>query len=180
MMDAIALLSSDHRKIRLLFGEYRTAETDRRRRMAADTLIRELSKHVAAEERVFYPYAAKMLDQAATDRPLRISAAIKRDLSVLDGHRTAKEDDAMSMERLEQDVADHIDADEQYLMPKLRTACDVESLHRLGARLDQAERGGPTHPHLDGPAGPRNQALVAPFMALYDRMRDLVRGRPRS
>lgn len=179
-MDAIALLSSDHRKIRLLFGEYRTADTDRQRRAAADTLIRQLSQHVAAEERVFYPYAAKMLDQEATDRPLRISAAIKRDLSVLDGHRTAKEDDAMSMERLEQDVADHIDADEQYLMPKLRTVCDVESLRRLGVKLDQAERGAPTRPHPDVSGQSRNQAITAPFVALYDRMRDLVRGRPRS
>ena len=67
-MDAIALLSSDHRKLRLLFGEYRVADTDRRRRAAADTLIRELSKHVAAEEMVFYPYAEKVLDAKATRR----------------------------------------------------------------------------------------------------------------
>lgn len=180
-MDAIALLSSDHRKIRLLFGEYRTADTDRRRRAVADTVIRELSKHVAAEEAVFYPYAAEALDRDATDRPLRISAAIKRDLSVLDSHRTAKEDDAMSMERLEQDVADHIDVDEQHLMPRLRSACDAEDLRRLGARLDQAERSGPTRPHPgDGAERSRGRALGAPFVALYDRMRDRLQGRPRS
>ena len=179
-MDAIAMLSSDHRKIRLLLGEYRIADTDRRRRAAADTVIRELSRHVAAEEMVFYPYAAKMLDQESTDRPLRISAAIKRDLSVLDRHRTAKEDDAMSMEQLERDVAEHIEQDEQHLMPRLRSACDTEALRRLGARLDQAERGGPTRPHPGAPSRPRYLALVAPFMAVYDRMRDRARGRPRT
>ena len=177
-MDAIALLSSDHRKLRLLFGEYRVADTDRRRRTVADTLIRELSKHVAAEEMVFYPYAAKVLDAKATRRPLQISTAIKRDLAVLDGHRTAKEDDAMSMEQLERDVADHIDDDEQYLMPRLRTSSDAEALRRLGARLDQVERGGPTRPHPAAPDRPVGRALLAPVLSLYDRIRDRARGRP--
>ena len=177
-MDAIALLSSDHRKIRLLFGEYRGADTDRRRRVVADTVIRELSKHVAAEELVFYPYAAKVLDEDSTIRPRRVSAAIKRDLSVLDGHRTAKEDDAMSMEQLERDFADHMDLDEQHLMPRLRSSCDAEDLRRLGNRLDQVERGGPTRPHPGAPAETRNLAFVAPFMAVYDRLRDRLRGRP--
>jgi hemerythrin superfamily protein len=177
-MDAIAMLSCDHRRIRLLFGEYRVADTDRRRRAAADTLIRELSKHVAAEERVFYPYAAKVLDEESTHRPREISSAIKRDLSVLDGHRTAEEDDAMSMEQLEHDVADHIDEDEQRLMPRLRSSCDPQALRRLGDRLDQVERTGPTRPHPAAPGGRRNLAIVMPFMAMYDRMRDRMRGRP--
>lgn len=177
-MDAIALLSCDHRKIRLLFGEYRVADTDRRRRVTADTLIRELSKHVAAEERVFYPYAAKVLDEQSTHRPREISSAIKRDLSVLDAHRTAKEDDAMSIEQLERDVADHIAEDEQRLMPRLRTSCDSKALHRLGDRLVQVESSGPTRPHPSAPAGRRNLAIATPFMAMYDRMRDRLRGRP--
>lgn len=177
-MDAIALLSSDHRKLRLLFGEYRLADTDRRRRAAADTLVRELSKHVAAEEMVFYPFAAKVLGERSTDRPLQISAAIKRDLAVLDGHRTAEEDDAMSMEQLERDLAAHIDEDEQHLMPRVRTFSDVEGLRRLGTRLDTVERGGPTRPHPAGPGRPVLQALAAPFIAVYDRLRDRAKGRP--
>jgi len=177
-MDAIALLSSDHRKIRLLFGEYRIADTDRGRRMAADTLIRELSRHLAAEESVFYPYAAKVLDAKATERPLEICSAIKRDLAVLDGHRSAKEDDAMSMEQLELDVADHIDLDEQYLMPRLRTASDDAGLRRTGARLAQAELAGPTRPRPAGPDRATSRAGTGPLLALYDRIRDRVRGRP--
>lgn len=177
-MDAIALLSSDHRKIRLLLGEYRVADTDRQRRTAADTLIRELSRHVAAEEAVFYPYATKVLDQESTERHRKISAAIKRDLCVLDGHRTAKEDDAMSMEQLELHVAEHIDVDEKLLMPRLRSSCDDEALRRLGTKLGQAERGGPTRPHPGGPGRPATRAFTAPFVAFYDRMRDRMRGRP--
>lgn len=177
-MDAIAMLSSDHRKIRLLFGEYRIADSDRGRRTVADTLIRELSKHLAADELVFYPYAAKVLDQQSTDRPREISSAIKRDLSVLDAHRTAKEDDPLSMQQLEQDVAAHIDEDEQHLMPRLRTTCDPEALRRLGTRLDRVERSGPTRPHPGAPSGKRSSALLAPLTAAYDRIRDRLRGRP--
>lgn len=178
-MDAIALLSSDHRKIRLLFGAYRTAATDRQRRRTADTLVRELSMHLVAEERVFYPYAAKVLDEGATARSRQICAAIKRHLAVLDGHRTAAEDDAMSMEQLERDVADHIEQDEQNLMPRVRGACEPDALRRLGTRLDQVERGAPTRPHPSEPDREPNLPLRMPFVALYDRFRDRVRGRGR-
>jgi hypothetical protein len=177
-MDAIALLSSDHRKIRILFGQYRRADTDRRRHTATDILIRELSKHVAAEETVFYPYAAKVLEPEAVGLPCAISSALKRDLAVLDGHRTAHEDDAMSMEQLERDLAAHIDEDEQKLMPRLRTSCDPGELNRLGARLDRAVRAGPTHPHPSASSGTKAAQLTAPFTAMYDRLRDRFRGRP--
>lgn len=179
-MDAIALLSSDHRKFRLLFGVYRSAATDRQRRRAADTLVRELSMHLTAEERVFYPYAAKVLDEGAAARSQRICAAIKQHLAVLDGHRSAKEDDAMSMEQLERDVAEHIDEDEQKLMPRVRGVCDPDALQRLGTRLEQVERGAPTRPHPSGPDGPPTRALSMPFIALYDRIRDRVRGRTKN
>lgn len=179
-MDAIALLSRDHRKIRLLFGTYRIAGTDRQRRRAADAVVRELSMHLAAEERVFYPYAAKVLSEDATARSRQICSEVKRHLAVLDRHRTAAEDDAMSMEQLEQDVADHIDEDEQRLMPRVRGVCEPDALCRLGARLDQAERGAPTRPHPCAPDRPPDGPLKTPFVALYDRFRDLVHGRGKS
>lgn len=175
-MDAIALLSREHRKIRLLFGMYRIADTDRQRRHAVDTLVRELSMHLSAEERVFYPYAAKVLTEDATARSRQICSGIKRHLAVLDGHRTAAEDDAMSMEQLERDVADHIAEDEQRLMPRVRGACEPEALSRLGARLDQVERGAPTRPHPSRPDRPPSGSLTTPFVALYDRFRDRVHG----
>lgn len=179
-MDAIALLSRDHRKIRLLFGAYRIAGTDRQRRHATDALIRELSMHLTAEERVFYPYAAKVLDQDATVRSRQICLEIRRHLAVLDGHRTAAEDDAMSMAQLEHDVADHIDEDEQRLMPRVRGVSEPDALRRLGTRLDQVERGAPTRPHPCEPDRQPNGPLTTPFIALYDRVRDLVRGRGKS
>jgi hemerythrin superfamily protein len=178
-MDAIALLSSDHRKIRLLFGEYRSAATDRRRRAAADSLVRELSQHLTAEERVFYPYAARVLDEDSTARARQISSKLRKHLAVLDDHRTAAEDDAMSMDQLERDVAEHIAEDEHKLMPRVRGACDEKALRKLGLRLDQVERGAPTRPHpptANGRPQP-NHSLKSPFIALYDRMRDRVHGR---
>lgn len=176
-MDAIALLCRDHRKIRLLFGQYRIAATDRQRRNVADTLVRELSTHLTAEERVFYPYAAKVLDQDATARSRQICSAITRHLAVLDGHRRAAEDDGMTMEQLERDVADHIEEDEQRLMPRVRGVCDTDALSRLGLRVDQVERGAPTRPHPCEPDRQPNTPLTMPFVALYDRIRDRVRGR---
>lgn len=179
-MDAIALLSRDHRKIRLLFGTYRIAGTDRERRHAVDALVRALSMHLTAEERVFYPYAAKVLDEDATVRSRQICSQIKRHLAALDGHRAAAEVGAMPIEQLEHDVADHIDEDEQRLMPRVRGASEPGALSRLGARLDQVERGAPTRPHPCEPDRHPDGPLKTPFVALYDRFRDLVHGRGKS
>ena len=176
-MDAIVLLSSDHRRIRLLFGDYRVATTDRQRRKTADTLVRELSKHTTAEERIFYPFAAQALGEDATARPHRICSAIKRHLTVLDGHRRAAEDDAMSMAQLEQDIAEHIEEDEQKLMPRLRAACEPDVLRHLGSKLERVERGAPTRPHPREPDQAPNPLLRTPFVTWYDRIRDRVRGR---
>lgn len=85
----------------------------------------------------------------------------------------------MSMAQLEQDIADHIEEDEQRLMPRLRAACEPDVLRHLGSKLERVERGAPTRPHPHEPERAPNP-LLRPFVTWYDRTRDRVRGRAGS
>jgi hemerythrin superfamily protein len=54
-LDAIELLQHDHRMVEQLFRDYRSAASANQRKGVVDILVRELSKHAAVEEELFYP-----------------------------------------------------------------------------------------------------------------------------
>ncbi|GLY75090.1 hypothetical protein [Actinoallomurus iriomotensis] len=56
----------------------------------------------------------------------------------------------------------------------------IELLDELGRRLRQAESTAPTRPRPGAPDRAPALALAAPFAAFYDRIRDRLRGRPRT
>ena len=53
-MDAVELLSHDHRMVEQLFRDYTAAASDTQRRGVVEIMIRELSKHAALEELLVY------------------------------------------------------------------------------------------------------------------------------
>ena len=59
-MDAIELLTRDHRHVEELFGQFRSG-SDEERRASAEGIIRELSIHAAIEEELFYPAVRKQM-----------------------------------------------------------------------------------------------------------------------
>src|SRR4051794_18258666 len=54
-MDAITLLTNDHRVVEALFKDYTFATDSQVKRDLADQMVRDLSIHAAIEEAVFYP-----------------------------------------------------------------------------------------------------------------------------
>src|SRR6187401_3790577 len=55
VLDAIALLKQDHRKVEDLFAEFEKASGDGRKQTLAEEICLELSVHAAIEEEIFYP-----------------------------------------------------------------------------------------------------------------------------
>ena len=66
-MNAIEILTHDHRMVEQLFRDYRSAASDSQRRGVVELLIRELSKHAALEELMVYPLAQRVLPDEAAD-----------------------------------------------------------------------------------------------------------------
>src|SRR4051812_42526626 len=52
---AIAILKMDHEEVKDLFDQFEDAERQQQKKKIADTVIKKLKMHDAAEEEIFYP-----------------------------------------------------------------------------------------------------------------------------
>ncbi|WP_199747650.1 hemerythrin domain-containing protein [Actinomadura sp. WAC 06369] len=184
-MDAIDLLKHDHRMVEQLFRDFHAAASATQRNGVVDILVRELSKHAAVEELIFYPFAAKALrDESLVRRHLDEHMAVKEALAELDA--LARSDGRAGgraeelIELLRRDVEEHLEDEEGVLMPRLREAVDETALRDLGRTLEKAKGTAPTRPHPHAPDRPPGLTVAAPVAAAYDRMRDRAQGRPRT
>ena len=123
-MDATEVLRHDHRVVEQLFRDYRAAASDAQRRGVVEILIRELSKHAALEEVLFYPFAAQVLADGQVDRHLSGHRPIKELLLELDHCRAGDQAQDELMERLPSAVARHVQDDENKLMPPVAAIYD--------------------------------------------------------
>jgi hypothetical protein len=179
-MDAIELLEHDHRVVEQLFRDYETAANDTQRRGVVEILIRELSKHAALEELTVYPFARRLMPGTAAEVHLDEHMDVKNLLAALDGLRSGDDREAGLVARLRREVEHHIRDEEARFLPALREAVDPPALEELGVRLAQVKRRAPTPPPPHAPDRPPRLALAAPIAAIYDRIRDRLRGRPRT
>lgn len=181
-MDALELLSHDHRMVEQLFRDYSAAASDQQRRGVVDIAIRELSKHAALEELMVYPLAKQVLpdgDQQIDDQ-LAGHMEIKKTLVGLDKSGDDKEQTDKLMSDLQKEIEEHVKGEEGVLFPKLRDALDQEALDQLGEALDKGKEIAPTRAHPGAPEEPPALTLAGPVAAIYDRLRDRLQGRPRT
>ncbi|MBV9142719.1 MAG: hemerythrin domain-containing protein [Pseudonocardiales bacterium] len=179
-MDAIELLCHDHRMVEQLFRDYAAAGSDSQRRGVVEIIVRELSKHAALEELMFYPLAKKVLPdgQQEIDEHLAEHLSVKKTLLALDGLPAGDDQTDALMAELQQEIEHHVQEEESDLMPRLRAAVDQQTLDELGQALDEAKQTAPTRPHPQAPDEPPSLALAAPVAAIYDRLRDRLQKRP--
>ena len=195
-MDAIELLKHDHRMVEQLFVDYGgvggtsggesagglKAGAETQRRGVVEVVIRELSKHAALEELVFYPFAKQLLPDGTEeiDRHLAEHMTVKRLLTALDGLSQGDDRESELMERLAQETQEHIREEEEDLMVKVAAAADPQALDELGEAIDKGKAVAPTRPHPNAPTEPPALAMAAPVAAIYDRLRDRLQGRPQT
>ncbi|MGW3495948.1 hemerythrin domain-containing protein [Streptomyces sp. NPDC001020] len=181
-MDAIELLKHDHRMVEQLFRDYHSAASDHQRRAVVETLIRELSKHAALEELMFYPLARKVLPNSGQeiDEHLAEHKEVKKTLLELDRLSTGDDRTDELMGQLHREIEEHMREEEGELMPKLRDAVSQDELDQLGRFIALAKQSAPTRPHPNAPDKPPALTLVGPAAAAYDRFRDRLQRRPRT
>jgi hemerythrin superfamily protein len=179
-MDAIDLLTKDHRAVEQLFGEFRSGDDDARK-SSAESIVRELSIHAAIEEELLYPAVRKRIPDcdSLVDHSIDEHQEVKELLATLDGmiDKTHTKDFAGRMERLEKAVSEHVEEEEGKLFPSVREAFTKTALNDLGTAMNKAKSMAPTRPHASTPAHPAVHATVGKAAAVVDRMRDAVSGR---
>ena len=145
-MDALAVLKSDHDKVRGLFMEFRAASSDGDTDKMADItdrIFQELETHTEIEERVFYPAVkeaggSELADQTDESNEehhvVDVLMSEVRDLDPSDDAYAAK------MKVLIENVEHHASEEEKEMFPKVRNLFSEDKLSEIGAALQREKQ----------------------------------------
>lgn len=183
-MDAITLLTEDHRAVDKIFDKFESTgpRAFKARKDLAERIVRDLSVHAAIEEQVLYPAIREALPETEDDvlEALEEHHVAKWVLSEIDGMSPDHERFKAKVTVLIESVRHHVEEEEEVLFPKVRAALDDEQLERIGEALQEAKRIAPTRPHPKAPDTPPANLAAGTGAALLDKARDAGRGTARS
>jgi hemerythrin-like domain-containing protein len=174
------MLKEDHRTVERLFKRFEKAG-DRafaEKRMLADRIVEELSKHAAIEEQVFYPVARATVPgtEDVVLESLEEHHIVKWVLSEVDGMDPAEERFDAKMTVLIENVRHHVEEEEREFFPKVRAELDRNALAEVGKALETAKQAAPSHPHPRSPDTPPGNLAAAAGAGMMDRIGDTVSG----
>jgi hypothetical protein len=179
-LDLLDVLVADHRVLEGLFADIEVAAGDpERRRATVDIVIAELMRHATIEEQYLVPATRRYLAAGAelAEHELAEHAEaeeIMNRLMPLDG---ADPDFDPLVAHLIVELRHHLQEEETELFPRLRVACDHDTLVRLGTEALAVRALAPTRPH---PAAPHHAPVnrwIAPLTGLADRAADALTDR---
>ncbi|AWK72854.1 hemerythrin [Rhodococcus oxybenzonivorans] len=148
--DAIVLLRNDHKAIRKLFREFRSAGPDAEaaKGRIVDQIIEALTVHTYLENECMYPEVRKLApdleddilesfeEHHVADVLVTELAAMKPDSERFDAKATV----------LIENVEHHIEEEEQEWFPKVREELGRKQLQEMGARLLELKEKAPHSP----------------------------------
>jgi hemerythrin superfamily protein len=120
-IDAIALLKTDHRKVKNLFARYESAGNFRTKHLIAEQVFTELDLHAQLEENVFYPAYEAMIGKHGTQlvADSRLAHAHVRELMIelqgIDRNEAALEGKFHDLMGI---VREHVAEEENELFPE--------------------------------------------------------------
>jgi hemerythrin superfamily protein len=175
-MDAISLLTDDHRTVEQLFKRFEKT-SDRatvERRRIVDEIIRELSIHAEIEETIFYPAVRESVPPSEDTvlESLEEHHVVKWVLSELDGMPADAERFEAKVSVLMENVRHHVKEEESDLFPKVRRALTRRALEDMGEAMARAKTIAPTRPHPRSPDTPPGNIVSGVVAAALDRARD--------
>jgi hemerythrin superfamily protein len=133
-MDLVDVLIAEHRSVEGLFADVETTSDRAVRREALFAAIAELKRHCAHEERFLYPATREHLPagEALAEYGMSEHAHVDEKIERIAGLAETDPDYEPLISALFTDVRDHVQEEETELFPRLRAACDPDTLHRLG------------------------------------------------
>ncbi len=183
-MDAIELLTDQHRKVDAAFDEFASlapANAERKKEIAR-SVITDLAVHAGIEEIAFYPAVKDALPEMADeiDHDLEEHQQAKELLAKLQGMDPSDDEFDATFDSLIEDVRHHVADEEQVLFPRVEQAMTTQERGELGQAMEDLEIVVPTNPHPHEPQTPLPKVAVGPAAAAIDRLRDAIRERTGS
>lgn len=177
--DIIALLLTQHARMRELFAEVHLSSGDEKKAEFAE-LRGLLAVHEAAEEMILRPVAKREAGEreaASRNGEEEEAGRILAELERMDPDDSRFE---AKLTEFEKAVGDHADHEEREEFPAVVSGCSREQRQKTGKRLLLAERTAPTHAHPAAAGSSTAQWTVGPFASLLGRARDAIAGARRS
>jgi hypothetical protein len=173
--DVIDFLIRQHAQIRDLFI-LALGSAGAERRQAFEELVRLLAVHETAEQEIVHPLARRKLPGGEGIVEDRLAEEHRGEtvLAELDGMDPDDPRFRPLLDQLRADVLTHARAEERYEFARLRTEFGDLQRKGLAAAVRAAQAVAPTHPH-PGVERPAENLLAGPFLAIADRVRDLIR-----
>jgi hemerythrin superfamily protein len=144
-MNAIELLTADHKKVKGLFEKAEELEGGKQKAVF-DQIKKELETHTHIEETIFYPAVEKLQELKDMVREsLKEHNQVKTLLRELENLTPDDEEFAEKFEELMENVEHHAEEEEEGKMfPKLRQIMKAAELEQLGRELEAAKQKRPT------------------------------------
>ena len=140
IVDAIALLTSDHQKVKKLFKEFEKLKgddsQDDRKFDIVEEICLELKMHAQVEEEIFYPaMRAAIDDKMLMDEADVEHAAAKNLISQLEAMEPGDDHYDAIVTVLHEEIDHHVKEEEKKMVPKAKKA--KVDMHMLGQQIAQ-------------------------------------------
>jgi len=172
------MLKDDHRSVEALFKRFEKAG-DRAfalKRNVVDTIVKELSKHAAIEEELFYP-ATRATVPGIDDMVLESIEEhhiVKWVLSEIEHMDPHEESFDAKVTVLIENVRHHVKEEEGDYFPKVRKELGRNALLELGNAMAAAKTTAPSRPHPRAPSTPPGNVAANHAAGIVDRVEDTV------
>ena len=179
-MDAITMLTDDHKAVERAVQAVREGGRPRARREAQDRRPHRRRLVEARGDR-----GAGLLPVARATVPdaedivlesLEEHHIVKWVLSELDGMDPADERFDAKVTVLIENVRHHVEEEEQEFFPKVRAELDRKRWRSVGQAMETAKAMAPSHPHPRSPDTPPGNLAAAAGAGMVDRITDTVSG----
>ena len=171
-MNAISLLTQDHRNVEQLFDRFEEAATPEEKRSVTDKVIEQLSVHAELEEQFFYPaVSAKMEEQGEVLEAVEEHHLAKLALWELERLPASASNFDAKFTVMKENILHHVGEEEgdDGLFQQARKVLKANELDELGERMEKARGTVPHRPHpLAPPTPPLNRLLGIP-VSILDR-----------
>ncbi len=139
--DAVALLTSDHDKVKKLFREFEKCDASHQglKHDLAQQICMDLTIHATIEEEIFYPAVrAETGQQQQVDEALEEHGTIKELVEHIRGMATGDSELDGAVQKLRECVEHHVTEEEQEMFPKVRQS-DADLLQLCEQLKDRKE-----------------------------------------
>ncbi len=144
-MDALAILTADHNRVRGLFTRFNKAkEADATQEMSSlsEEIINELTVHTSIEESQFYPWVDGISDDTheTVSEGIEEHQVVKRLITEIQALQPGQDEWTAKMTVLIENVEHHAKEEEEELFPKVRAATNSDARDALGEELEAAKK----------------------------------------